>query len=267
VLKEKAKSSYTQVHTPFLTLEASAGQMTQVAGGPSKERMEQSISGPSPKMGPTTFVQRITEQPEGPNEVEHRSPAVPQLSTAPAFSEIVLPTEPTRHMPPSLPTSMPNENTAGFEPSERRGSLGSEPDQYTTTIHIHPDKHRPNLTEPHRCLLDTGSDFNLVSQKTLRMLSIPFNEREKPVMTLLGGVQFLPIGSVLLAWHMDKHKQVTYYEEFFVLSESKPPLFDLLLGKDWIRKNKALLRNPEVLLVRHLGSHDLPTSISGGAET
>jgi hypothetical protein len=241
--------------------------MTQVAGGPSREKMEQSVSGSSPTVWPTTLGQRTTEQLEESSEVEHRSPAVPRFSTAPALSDIILTTEPTGRMPPSLPTAMPNGDTTLFEPNERRGPLGSESEQYTTTIHIHLDQHRPNLTEPSRCLLDTGSDFNLVSEETLHRLSIPFNERKTPAMTLLGGVQFLPIGSVRLSWHMDKHKQVTYHEEFFVLSDSTKPFFDVLLGKDWIIRHRALLRNPKVLLVRHLGPQNVLTSMSGGAET
>lgn len=240
-MKEKAKSSYTKVDTPFLPAEASSDQMTPVAGGPSKEKMEQSVSGSSPTVWPTTLGQQTTEQLEESGEVEHRSPA--------------------------LPTSMPNGDTTVFDPNARGGPPGSEPEQYTTTIHIHLDQYWPNLTEPYRCLLDTGSDFNLVSQEALRRLSIPFNERKTPAMTLLGGVQFLPIGSVRLSWHMDKHKQVTYNDEFYVLSDSTKPFFDVLLGKDWIRRHKALLRNPEVLLVRHLGPHNVLSSMSGGAET
>jgi hypothetical protein len=136
---------------------------------------------------------------------------------------------------------------------------------FTTTIHIHYDRDQPDLTEPRRCLLDTGSDVNLVSQRTLRMLSLSMTECEDSVISL--GAQILLIGSTKLSWHVDCQEQKTYHTNFLVVADDIRPRFDFILGKDWIKENEALLHNPRVLLVHSLGSHFVLTSSSGGAQT
>jgi hypothetical protein len=154
-----------------------------------------------------------------------------------------------------MPTSMPKNDTTGSESTEGVYPLGSEAEPYVRTIHIHLDQDQGDLTELCRCLLDTGSDFNLVSQRTLRILGLQFTEPKGPAVTGLGGAQILPIGSISLRWHMDRREQVSYCENFWVISDDTPPLFDVLLGKHWIKKHKALLRNPEVMLARSLRLH------------
>jgi hypothetical protein len=130
------------------------------------------------------------------------------------------------------------------------------------------DTNWPDLTEPCRCLLDTGSDFNLVSERILRELGQLFtrSERERPTLIGIGAVHILPIGSVVLTWHMDR-KNRKYSDIFWVISDDTPALFDVLIGKGWIKKYKAFLRNPEVMLTRQLGLHcsRIPTRVS--AET
>lgn len=163
-----------------------------------------------------------------------------------------------------MPTGMPKNKITDPESYERVDSLGSEAEPWVKTIHIHLDKDRPDLTELCRCLLDTGSDFNLVSQKTLRTLQLPFTEREGPAVTGLGGAKILPIGSVLLTWHMDRRERVTYTKNFWVISDETPALFDVLVGKHWIKEHKALLRNPKVMLTRYLGLDSSPSRTCGG---
>jgi hypothetical protein len=133
---------------------------------------------------------------------------------------------------------MPNESNAGFEPTKRVDSQESE-ELCAKTIHIHLDEDRADLTEPCRCLLDTGSEFDLVSERTLRNKRLSFARCEVSPVTGLGGFQILPIGSVLLKWHMDRKKQTTYHRTFLVISDDTPALFDVLIGKDWIVEHKA----------------------------
>lgn len=156
-------------------------------------------------------------------------------NTAPASYAYVLPIAPARKVADSLPNEVVD-------------SLGA------ATIHVQLDRDLPDLTDICRCTLDTGSDFNLISERTLRSLQLPFTPRpEAPTLTGLGGVHVLPIGSVVLTWHMDRHKTKSYNETFWVISEDMQPLFDVLLGKDWLKESKALMRNDKVIVVRRLG--------------
>lgn len=115
------------------------------------------------------------------------------------------------------------------------------------TIHIHFEKDQAEATEVRRCLIDTGSDFNLISESTVLDLGLEVSRRRGPEVTGLGGAQIFPIGSLMLRWHMNHHSEITYYEPFYVISQDTPALFDVLIGKKWIKKYKALLRNDQVM--------------------
>jgi hypothetical protein len=127
-------------------------------------------------------------------------------------------------------------------------------------MRIHLANGQPNATGLCRCLLDTGSDLNLVSLRILRTLSLQFIGQQGPKVTTAGGAQFFPIGDVLLKWHMDKREQVTYTANFWVVPDVPPALFDIVLGNQWIDKHKALQRNSSVMIARSLGFHPLPPS-------
>ena len=211
----------------------------------------------------TTSGRRRKGHFQGLNEAEHEGLAVHRSNTAPASYGHVLPIQPARQ----TPTNMTNESNRGSISNEPGGPVGSEDDPWTKTMHIHLDKDRPEDTELCRCLLDTGSDFNLISETTLLTLHLPFNKRRGPGVTGIGGAQIFPIGSVVLTWHMDGQRGKTYYETFWVISEDTPALFDVLIGKEWIKKTNALLKNPKVLLSRFLPLHLSPMGTRRGAET
>ncbi|KAF7506945.1 hypothetical protein GJ744_011076 [Endocarpon pusillum] len=113
------------------------------------------------------------------------------------------------------------------------------------TIHIHLNKYRPFATELRSCILDTGSDFNYVSQRALRDLPLKVaKDYEMSEISGLGG-RHLPIGSVFLTWHMDRQEHVVYGAIFWVLSDDELVEFEVILGLPWISERNALLRNPE----------------------
>ncbi len=179
------------------------------------------------------------EQPERPDNLGYRYSAVRRSKTAPASYGYILPIVSAGKI-------------AGSPSNEMVDPQGADSQPCVVTIQIYLDRSIPDLTESCRCLLDTGSDFNLISQRTLRTLKLQFTAREGPTLTGLGGVQIFPIGSVLLTWHMSHHKNVIYADTFLVISDDEQPLFDVLLGKDWIEESKALMRKPRILLSRKM---------------
>ncbi|KAF7505017.1 hypothetical protein GJ744_001471 [Endocarpon pusillum] len=200
---------------------------------------------------PARSDSRIAEQPLPAADSRHQCSVVKRSNTAPASYGYVLP----------IATA---QKITSAHPNEVVDSLRA------ATIHIHPDREQPDLTELCRCTLDTGSDFNLVSERTLHTLKLPFTPfttHEVPELTGLGGVPILPIGSVLLKWHMDRHKGVYYQETFYVISEAVQPLFDVLLGKEWLEENRALVRNNQVILACRPGWNRAASLLHGDAQT
>lgn len=165
---------------------------------------------------------------------EHQSPAVQRSNTAPASCEHFCPIKTA----PKIVQS---------------ASRDSEP--WVRTIHIHLDRLGPKATRICRCLLDTGSDLNLISQRILASLGLAFNPCRGPPVTGIGGIEVAPIGSVVLTWHMDGRQNTKYSEQFWVISNNPPARFDVLLGSDWIMETGALLRNREIMLARCFGLH------------
>jgi hypothetical protein len=133
-----------------------------------------------------------------------------------------------------------------------------EPESFAGTVHIHLDQNKPpDRTQVCRFLLDTGADLNLVAERVLKDLGMPLPnlENEPPTLTGLGDVHVLPIGSVILTFHIDG-KTHDYSEMFWIISENTPALFDLLFGNRWIKHHKALRRNPTVYFSRPLRGHN-----------
>ena len=204
-----------------------------------------------PVIVPRRPDKQVVEQPQPQNDLGHKCSAVQRSSTAPASYGYVLPIAPAGSI-------------AGSRSKEVVNYQGADAQPWVRTIHIHLDRDPP-LTEVCRCLLDTGSDFNLISQRTLRTLELQFTAREEPTLTGIGGFQIFPIGSVVLTWHMDRYEKVAYHDTFLVISDDVRPLFDVLLGKDWIKKSKALLRNDKIMLARCLGENRALASVHGDA--
>lgn len=178
--------------------------------------------------------------------------AVRRSNTAPATYEYVLP----------IASAQTN---AGSPPEGTVDSQGADTPSFAVTIHIHMNRDQPDETEVCRCMLDTGSDLNLVSQRTLRNLGLQFTHRKGPTLTGLGNVPIFPVGFIMLTWHVNRHENITYWDKFWVISDDVHPLFDVLVCKDWIHNNKALLRNPEILLMRRLGWNFASSSVQHDA--
>lgn len=152
-----------------------------------------------------------------------------------------------------MPAGMANENITALESSRRVGSLNSEAEPWVATMHILLD--RRGRTRIRRCLIDTCADINLVSKKTLDDLQLPYNLSGEDQVYGISGAPLLPIGSIVLTWHMDGREAI-YSQKFSVIPDEVPVRFDVLLGKPWIDKTGAVRRNSTVmLLTRRLGLH------------
>lgn len=206
----------------------------------------------SPVVVPRKSDIRAAEQPQRPHGLGHQCTAVRRSNTAPATYEHVLP----------IASAQTN---AGSPAKGTVDSRRADAQPWAATIHIHLNRDRPHETEVCRCMLDTGSDLNLVSQRTLRNLKLQFTVRKGPTLTGLGNVPIVPVGFIMLTWHVNRHEGFTYHDQFWVISDDVQPLFDVLLGKHWIKDNKALLPNPEILLMRCVGWNFASSSVQHDA--
>ncbi|KAF7504835.1 hypothetical protein GJ744_001701 [Endocarpon pusillum] len=187
-------------------------------------------------IGPTTSDNRTSEPP---------SPNAP--ARAGQASQVV--------QAERTPARMANENITALESSGPVGSVNLEAETWTATMHIIPDRRQRDRTRIRRCLVDTGSDINLVSKKTLDDLQLRYDPNVEDLVYGISGHPLLPIGSIVLTWHMDGQAAV-YSQKFSVIPDEIPVAFDVLLGKPWINKAGALRRNSKVLtLTRRLGLH------------
>jgi hypothetical protein len=150
---------------------------------------------------------------------------------------------------------MANENITALESSGLVGSVNSEAETWAATMHIFPDRHRRGQTRIRRCFVDTCSDINLVSEKTLDDLQLRYDPNVEDQVYGISGHSLLPTGSIVLTWHMDGQEAI-YSQKFLVISDETPVRFDVLLGKPWINKTGAVRRNSRVMmLTRRLGLH------------
>jgi hypothetical protein len=120
------------------------------------------------------------------------------------------------------------------------------PESIAGTVHVHLDQNKPpDRTEVFRFLLDTRADLNLVAERVLHDLGMPLPnlDNEPPTLTGFDGVHILPIGSVILTFHIDGTTH-DYSEMFWIISDNTPPYFDLLFGflfgRRRIKHHKAL---------------------------
>lgn len=124
-------------------------------------------------------------------------------------------------------------------------------------MHIHLDNRWRGPTRIRRCIIDTGSDINLVTQRTLDALKLPYSlDGEDPVYGI-SGAPLLPIGSTVLTWHMDRHETI-YAQRFLIISDEAAVTFDVLLGKPWINMTGAVRPNLNVMLTQRPGLHPSP---------
>ncbi|KIW23889.1 uncharacterized protein PV07_12052 [Cladophialophora immunda] len=113
-------------------------------------------------------------------------------------------------------------------------------------IHLEPKKnprlgHRQSATTPRRVLLDTGADFNLISDEAHTELDLnkqPYNGRVHSI----GGYTDLS-STVVLQWHFRSYRSEadqsspSYRAPFYVLPPESEAKFDCILGRPWIEEN------------------------------
>ncbi|KIX99818.1 uncharacterized protein Z520_04454 [Fonsecaea multimorphosa CBS 102226] len=113
-------------------------------------------------------------------------------------------------------------------------------------IHLEPKKnaksgHRQSTTTPRRVLLDTGADFNLISDEAHTELDLkkqPYSGRVHSI----GGYTDLS-STVVLQWHFRSYTSgadqtsPSYRAPFYVLPPESEAKFDCILGRPWIEEN------------------------------
>lgn len=118
---------------------------------------------------------------------------------------------------------------------------------WTIDMQIHlPGILPPDHTAPRRGLLDTASAIHLVSQRVLDGLHLQPHLQRSPIIVTLGNHQVTPIGFIHILWHVLHHPAKQYLTKFWVVEENLEVSFDFLICSRWIKRNRALLRNPEV---------------------
>lgn len=91
-------------------------------------------------------------------------------------------------------------------------------------------------------LLDTGSQFNLISSNLQRELNLPITPCNGGVYSLAGCTDI--VGQTSMVWQYGSgglplwtpHKQ--HRTRFYIFSPDCEPAFDCLLGAPWIRENR-----------------------------
>ncbi|RVX73338.1 hypothetical protein B0A52_02980 [Exophiala mesophila] len=91
-------------------------------------------------------------------------------------------------------------------------------------------------------LLDTGSQFNLISSKMQQELNLPITPYNGGVYSLAGCTDI--VGQTSIVWQYGSgtlplwtpHKQ--HRTRFYIFSPDCEPAFDCLLGAPWIRENR-----------------------------
>ncbi|EXJ67766.1 uncharacterized protein A1O5_09112 [Cladophialophora psammophila CBS 110553] len=113
-------------------------------------------------------------------------------------------------------------------------------------IHLEPKKdqragHHQSTTTPRRVLLDTGADFNLISDDAHTELDLtkqPYKGRVHSI----GGYTELS-STVILQWHFRSYSSEadqssrSYRAPFYVLPPDSEAKFDCILGRPWIEEN------------------------------
>ncbi|KAL9046681.1 MAG: hypothetical protein Q9214_000541 [Letrouitia sp. 1 TL-2023] len=120
------------------------------------------------------------------------------------------------------------------------------PDKNTleTIVDIVINDHQGGIVR-RRAMLDTGASVNVINHEILEHLGMSMKRWEGGQLTTLGG-PLLPIGEVTLDWHVFSFPRT--YRTLFVVDQD--PDFDVLLGLDTIERNRFLLRNRDVYVLK-----------------
>lgn len=93
-------------------------------------------------------------------------------------------------------------------------------------------------------ILNTDVTTNVISHRVVQDLELEMGQYVGGLIARLGGL-FLPIGTVVLEWHV-LNRKVTHKTEFAVLEDRYSRDFDVLLGEETIRENSFLRANNTV---------------------
>jgi hypothetical protein len=107
----------------------------------------------------------------------------------------------------------------------------------------------PESTTPRRGLVDTGSNYELVSERILDELNLEAYLHAVPRITGIEGPRggVWPIGTYTLPWHVAGKPEKPYNTEFFVISRKIDCQFDFILGRGWINASGAVRQNSDVM--------------------
>jgi hypothetical protein len=130
--------------------------------------------------------------------------------------------------------------------------LAKEPEHpFITNMQIHRPGQGP-MTKSFRGLLDTQSDVNLISVKTVEELGLlmharPISDMSAIRLHAIGGSIITPTSSIMITWHTNGKDHITYTKEFYILPQTLPePAFDCLIGRETILQESFLTRNQDI---------------------
>ncbi|KAL8811412.1 MAG: hypothetical protein Q9200_001815 [Gallowayella weberi] len=147
----------------------------------------------------------------------------------------------------TLASAEPEQPTDGEMLLLEDESEPSVPRSFIIALHL-PDEQPEKQGTAHRvACLDTGSDFNVISQEVVDELGLQIQPYTGVLAKPVGGVSFLPVGEITLSWHVwGFHK--TYTTKFVVFSKDYSKDFDVLLGRFTINEVGFFVKNRNVWL-------------------
>lgn len=96
-----------------------------------------------------------------------------------------------------------------------------------------------------RATLDTGAMLNVVAESALADLErFPRSPWSDGPLDALGSV-IIPKGRVRIMWRV-RSRKISYITDFAIIEDDQAKGFDMLLGAEFIRKNRFLIKDPSV---------------------
>ena len=184
-----------------------------------------------PACGTTdTCGRRMKEATQQSQKTKQEEPPEDSTDTAPATNIYTLGSSRAEEVLTSG-GSVPN---AHFQPQEQ-----SFKRRFHMAIHLAEDRIKNRV-----CCLDTGSDWNIISEKAVKECALQKERWEGgPVQPL--GESFTPQWQVTFDWHVSG-KNKTYQSIFLVFDEKYSPAFDVLLGHETIDQIQFYRVNSDV---------------------
>ena len=122
-------------------------------------------------------------------------------------------------------------------------SIASSPTLFQFDIVVHVNhRHQPCASRRvmRRVILDTGANMNMVSAAALRGIELPVGGEPCEIRSIAGSSRI--IGQTDLRFHFLKDVETggiesAFEEEFNLLDDNEQPLFDFILGQEWIARH------------------------------